>query len=84
MLVIIWSFTATALDDNAFPTPHAVWEAMGVEWHSGELFFHLGMTLLRVVAAFFVAMVIGSAIGIFLGLRPCLLYTLTLPTIYSV
>ena len=43
---------------------------MGVEWRSGELFFHLGMTLLRVVAAFFVAMVIGSAIGIFLGLRP--------------
>ncbi len=43
---------------------------MVVEWRSGELFFHLGMTLLRVVAAFFVAMVIGSAIGIFLGLRP--------------
>ena len=43
---------------------------MGVEWRSGELFFHLGMTLLRVVAAFFVAMVVGSAIGIFLGLRP--------------
>ena len=43
---------------------------MGVEWRSGELFFHLGMTLMRVAAAFVVAMVIGSAIGIFLGMRP--------------
>jgi len=69
LLILIWSVAATALDDNALPTPAAVWAAVIVEWRSGELFFHLGMTLMRVVAAFFVAMIIGSAIGIFLGMR---------------
>jgi len=43
--------------------------AMITEARSGELFYHLGKTLLRVIAAFVVAMVIGSAVGITLGMR---------------
>jgi len=70
VLFVIWSVTASALNDNTLPTPSAVWAALGVEWRSGELVFHLSMTLKRVVAAFIIAMAIGSAIGIFLGMRP--------------
>jgi NitT/TauT family transport system permease protein len=37
---------------------------------SGDLFFHLGMTLMRVAAAFVLAMLIGSVIGVTLGMKP--------------
>jgi NitT/TauT family transport system permease protein len=57
------------LNDNSLPTPMAVWQSFTVELQSGELFYHLGATLLRVLAAFTVAMVIGSAIGICLGIN---------------
>ncbi len=45
----------------------AVLSAMGTELRSGDLLFHTSATLVRVAAAFVVAMAIGSAIGIFLG-----------------
>jgi NitT/TauT family transport system permease protein len=44
-------------------------EALAREAASGDLFHHLGATLLRVAAAFVLAMAIGSAIGIALGLH---------------
>lgn len=68
--IFIWSFAAHQLQDNSLPSPLAVWQSMVVEWRSGDLFVHLGATLLRVVAAFTVAMAIGSAIGIWLGMQP--------------
>ncbi len=66
--MMLWSGVSYWLDDNSLPTPLAVWQSFITEWQSGELFFHLGATLLRVVAAFTVAMVVGSAIGIWLGM----------------
>lgn len=39
------------------------------EASTGDLAFHLSMTLMRVVAAFVIAMAVGSAIGIALGLN---------------
>lgn len=70
VLVLVWAVVAWWLDDNALPTPSAVWQSLVVEFRSGELFHHLGMTLLRVIAAFIVAMAVGSAIGIWLGMQP--------------
>ena len=67
--IVFWGLVAHHLNDNALPTPLAVWEAVLVEYQSGELFHHLGMTLLRVFAAFVVAMAVGSAIGIWLGMH---------------
>jgi NitT/TauT family transport system permease protein len=67
--VLFWALIANYMNDNALPTPLAVWEAILVEYHAGELFHHLGMTLLRVFAAFVIAMAIGSAIGIWLGMH---------------
>lgn len=68
--ILLWALIADALQDNSLPSPLAVWQSLLVEWQSGELFFHLGATLLRVLAAFVVAMAIGSAIGIWLGMQP--------------
>ncbi len=69
VFVALWAVVAYQLNDNALPPPADVWAALLVEYHSGELFHHLGMTLLRVFGAFVVAMAIGSAIGIWLGMH---------------
>jgi len=70
VFVLLWSVLARWLDDNTLPAPSVVWNSLQVEWRSGELTYHLGMTLLRVAAAFLIAMSIGSAIGIWLGMQP--------------
>ncbi|ASJ70232.1 ABC transporter permease [Granulosicoccus antarcticus] len=70
LFLLVWQLAAQAVDDRTLPTPMAVWQSMVVEWRAGDLFFHLGATLLRVLAAFLVAMTIGSAIGIWLGMQP--------------
>lgn len=67
LLAIIWQATATIWPSRTFPAPLEVLKAFVTEFQSGELPYHLGITLWRVFAAFVLAMVIGSAIGIFLG-----------------
>lgn len=70
LFLIVWGLVATTLDDNSLPTPLAVWLSLLTEIRTGELFMHLGITLLRVLAAFTIAMAVGSAIGIWLGMKP--------------
>lgn len=69
LFLIVWDVVALIADDRALPTPLAVWQSLVTEWHSGELFLHLGMTLMRVLGAFLLAMTLGSAIGIWLGMN---------------
>lgn len=68
-LCLLWHLAATAWPSRALPSPAAVWVALMRESASGDLFFHLGMTLGRVMAAFIVAMALGSVIGVLLGLN---------------
>lgn len=68
-LLLIWAVCAAVADSRALPTPAAVLAAMIEQSNSGELWFHLGKTLIRVCLAFVVAMALGSAIGIALGMR---------------
>ncbi len=70
LFLLVWQVAAVAVDDRTLPTPLAVWHSMMIEWRSGDLLLHLSATLLRVLAAFTVAMAIGSAIGIWLGMQP--------------
>ncbi len=70
LFLLVWQMAALAVNDRTLPMPLAVWHSMMVEWRSGDLFLHLSATLLRVLAAFMVAMTIGSAIGIWLGMQP--------------
>lgn len=67
VLLLIWAVVAAAWPSRALPPPSAVWASFWSELASGELLFHLSMTLMRVVAAFTIAMAAGSAIGIWLG-----------------
>ena len=66
-LLVIWALSAWIAQSRAFPNPIQVASAIVTELRSGELLFHMGATLARVLAAFIVAMVIGSAVGILLG-----------------
>jgi len=67
VLVLLWTVSAWLAQSRALPNPLQVANAIVTELRSGELLFHMGATLVRVLAAFIVAMVIGSAIGILLG-----------------
>ncbi len=68
-LCLLWQIAAQAWPSRALPTPLAVWQALLREAASGDLFFHLGMTLGRVTAAFVLAMLIGSVVGVLLGMN---------------
>lgn len=67
--VLFWTVISIWLNDNSLPSPLDVCQSLLTELRSGELLYHLSATLLRVIAAFAVAMLIGSAIGIWLGMN---------------
>jgi NitT/TauT family transport system permease protein len=67
VLCLLWSLAASAWPSRAFPPPARVWQVLARDTASGELPFHLGMTLARVAVTYVVAMIIGSAIGVLLG-----------------
>ena len=65
---LLWAAVAWAIDSDEIPGPIAVWEALKVQVATEDYFAHLGATLARVAGAFFLAMGVGSAIGLALGL----------------
>ncbi len=72
-LGVAWQLGALALADPAvLPSPLTVWRIIAAEWASGELAFHTSQTLIRVAAAFGLAMGLGSVIGVVLGKLPWL------------
>jgi NitT/TauT family transport system permease protein len=67
LLVIAWTVAARLAGPRMLPDPQAVALALIDEARSGALALNLGATLTRVVAAFVIAMAIGSAIGLLMG-----------------
>ena len=65
--VLFWEVMALLIAHRHLPGPGAVFTAMMREFSNGQLLFHIGMTLYRVIVAFVLAMLIGSAIGIVMG-----------------
>ncbi|MEQ1635315.1 MAG: ABC transporter permease [Methylococcales bacterium] len=67
LFVGAWQLLALWVNDTMLPSPIMValvfWQAI----LSGELPFHLGVTLLRLAISFIIAMLLGCAIGILLG-----------------
>ncbi|MEM9223234.1 MAG: ABC transporter permease [Pseudomonadota bacterium] len=85
----LWLLGTWALGPRLLPDPLAVLQFMVAETRSGELPYHLGATLARVVAAFVLAMSIGTAIGLLMGrskladtiLEPWLIFLLNAPAL---
>lgn len=66
-LIALWAVAAAVATSDVLPGPGSVWQAMQFQISNEDYFWHLGATLARVAAAFFLAMTIGSAIGLALG-----------------
>lgn len=88
--LLAWQIAAWATGDPMrLPSPTAVFGRMAAAAGSGELFYHLGVTLLRVAASFVIAMALGTALGIAMGqnrtldraLQPWLILLLNMPAL---
>lgn len=69
VLLALWTAAAAVWPSRAFPSPAATLEVLVRDASNGDLFYHLGMTLMRVAASFVLAMIVGSVIGVALGMR---------------
>ncbi len=69
VFVGIWNGMAWYINDNTLPTPATVLQVFWQEIVSGQLLHHLGITLLRLIASFSIAMLLGCGIGIALGIN---------------
>jgi len=64
---ILWFIIAAIVDSSILPGPITVIKNMIHHIYNGDLVLHTGITLARVLAAFFISMVIGTVIGIIMG-----------------
>ena len=62
-----WQLLAMVLHSRSLPAPWQVAEVLRQALQSGELLYHLGMTLMRLLISFTIAMLLGCAMGIALG-----------------
>jgi len=89
-LLCLWVVvSAIAQDPEVLPQPWSLLAPFQKELASGELLYHLGATLVRVIWAFALAMTLGVAIGLAMGrsealnqwLDPWLVVFLNLPAL---
>lgn len=66
--LIFWQFTAFYLHSALLPSPLTVAQRFLTHCESGELPYHLSITLWRLVVSFSISMLLGCVIGITLGL----------------
>jgi ABC-type nitrate/sulfonate/bicarbonate transport system permease component len=89
LLVLIWHVTALWWQNSMLPAPNRVVAVIWQEMQSGQLWYHLSATLMRVWIAFVIAMLIGSIVGIVMGrshitnqfLDPWLIVFLNIPAL---
>ena len=67
LLLAVWEGAARLAGSRLFPPASAVFAVLAQEVQHGTLPYHLGVTLVRVAAAFVIAMAIGGAVGILMG-----------------
>lgn len=67
VFLLAWQVAAALLQDEILPSPLLVLARLANTVASGEMTEHMGMTLLRVAAAFVVALGVGSLVGILMG-----------------
>lgn len=89
-LIVLWAGVAAISDDpRRLPSPLLVLQRLAEIAATGELWFHAGMTLMRVAIAFVAAMLVGGALGLWMGragaadrwLNPLLVILLNIPAL---
>ena len=92
VLLAIWHAAAVALQNRALPEPAVVFAELAAGLINGEIVYHIAITLGRVAVSFFLALVIGTAIGVALGLMkrtnrffdPWLILFLNVPALVTI
>ncbi len=69
-LIGLWQITAGVLQSSVLPTPWQVVQVLIDAIRTGDLPYNLGVTLARLMVSFFLAMLLGAALGILLGRHP--------------
>ena len=67
VLLVVWQALASYINSGLLPAPATVATIFWLELMTGQLLYHLGVTLLRLLVSFSIAMLLGCAIGIALG-----------------
>lgn len=88
-LFALWQAGSYWISDQLLPSPVTVLERLLDEIAANTLFYHTGVTLLRVIISFSIAMAIGITIGLLMGsnnklnllLDPWLLFFLNIPAL---
>ena len=96
-LVVVWWLASVVTPPEVLPSPYRILQTMGkilteLGPEGNTAFFHIGITLLRIVIAFVAAMLAGIGIGLAMGLRRTVEFSLmsliplflTIPTILMV
>ncbi|MGR9072405.1 MAG: ABC transporter permease [Gammaproteobacteria bacterium] len=68
-LLALWQTASGLLQTGLLPPPAVVAATLWRELVTGQLPYHLGVTLLRLFVSFTIAMLLGCALGILLGSR---------------
>ena len=67
VLLVVWQALASYINSGLLPAPATVATVFWLEFMTGQLPYHLGVTLRRLLVSFSIAMLLGCAIGIALG-----------------
>jgi NitT/TauT family transport system permease protein len=67
--IALWQALSIISNSEALPSPYTVADVFWLELKSGQLTYHVGVTLFRLIVSFTISMLLGSAIGIALGLN---------------
>ena len=70
VLLIAWVVLSFVFSPQILPGPIPVFQAIWENLTSGDGFFHLYKTIFRVLLGLAIAMIIGSAFGIVMGISP--------------
>lgn len=70
VLLLLWQLAVQWVQSPALPGPLKVAGVLGEEISSGRLPNQLGVTLLRLLVSFILAMGLGTVLGVVLGLNP--------------
>ncbi|TQV83119.1 ABC transporter permease [Denitrobaculum tricleocarpae] len=67
LFLLLWQLAAAWTDSPALPFPATVLETFFLAAGTGELPYHLAVTLARTFVAFLLSMIIGASIGLVMG-----------------
>lgn len=65
--VVLWGIVAALAQSDRLPTPWSVASFIVEDLRHGDMAFQIGVTLWRATASFFIAMLVGCALGFLFG-----------------